>query len=127
MVENATPPPVFLRQTVDQLGAAKPPLNYEVVTPSRTWRPKPGEFNVLEAFCIFLHELKRVQYVPHVLDALLQEHYEQCNAGDDFIPVASRRKLRKDRPVGAHVGVLQSVPAPLAASKGRSRPSSPNV
>ena len=39
----------------------------------------------------------------------------------------SRRKLRKDRPVGAHVGVLQSVPAPLAASKGRSRPSSPNV
>lgn len=52
-------PSAWLRQvTSQQSRLAKPPPHYEVVTPARPWKLRPGNANMLEAVALLMHVLR---------------------------------------------------------------------
>mmetsp|Transcript_99254 Transcript_99254/g.256632 ORF Transcript_99254/g.256632 Transcript_99254/m.256632 type:complete len:599 (-) Transcript_99254:157-1953(-) len=53
------PPAAYLRQVTDQSVYPRPPPHYEVVTMQKVWKVRAGSSNMLEAFALLLHALRR--------------------------------------------------------------------
>jgi len=52
-------PTAYLRQVTDQSHFPRPPPHYEVVTPTKAWKLRPGNSNLLEGLALLLHALRR--------------------------------------------------------------------
>jgi len=52
-------PSVYLRQVADQAVHPKPPPHYEVCTPTKVWKLRPGNTHLFEAMALLMHILKQ--------------------------------------------------------------------
>ena len=71
----------------------RPPVNYEVVTPSAVWKISRGKRNFAEAFVIFLKCLQRgsakdFQAIPAGVRAVVDERSDLSMSG---LPTGGRR------------------------------------
>lgn len=70
------PPAAYLRQVTDQSSYPKPPPHYELVTPTKTWRLRQGNSNLIEALALLLDALRRhpraFQSFPAALRAIAE-------------------------------------------------------